>query len=53
MTPTCTALRTLPDFLDEWTRAIEPTVREPTYRSYPPTIRNHITPHIGPPGSIN
>lgn len=39
--------QTLGDFLDEWLRAIEPTVRPSTFESYSRNMRNHVVAHIG------
>jgi integrase len=37
----------LADFLVEWLRAIEPTVRSSTHDSYSRNMRNHVIPHVG------
>lgn len=39
--------QTLGDFLEEWLRAIEPTVRPSTFDSYSRNMRNHVIAHIG------
>ena len=39
--------QTLADFLDEWLKAIEPTVRPSTFDSYSRNVRNHVIAHIG------
>lgn len=39
--------QTLGEFLEEWLRAIEPTVRASTFDSYSRNIRNHVIAHIG------
>ncbi len=39
--------RTLGEFLEEWLRAIEPTVRPSTFDSYSRNVRNHVIAHIG------
>jgi integrase len=39
--------QTVTDFLSEWLRAIEPTVRPSTYDSYSRNMRNHVIAHIG------
>jgi integrase len=38
---------TLGEFLEEWLRAIEPTVRPSTFDSYSRNVRNHVIAHIG------
>lgn len=35
------------EFLEEWLRAIEPTVRPSTFDSYSRNMRNHVIAHIG------
>ena len=35
------------DFLTEWLRTIEPTVRHSTFDSYERNVRNHVIAHIG------
>ena len=37
----------LGEFLEEWLRAIEPTVRPSTFDSYARNVRNHVVAHIG------
>jgi integrase len=37
----------LGDFLSEWLRAIEPTVRSSTHDSYSRNVHNHVVPQIG------
>jgi integrase len=37
----------LAEFLEEWLRAIEPTVRPSTFDSYSRNVRNHVSAHIG------
>ncbi len=39
--------QTLAEFLEEWLRAIEPTVRPSTFDSYSRNMRNHVIAHIG------
>jgi hypothetical protein len=39
--------QTLAEFLEEWLRAIEPTVRPSTFDSYSRNVRNHVCAHIG------
>jgi hypothetical protein len=39
--------QTLAEFLHEWLRAIEPTVRASTFDSYSRNVRNHVIAHIG------
>src|SRR5262245_29430282 len=39
--------QTLGEFLEEWLRAIEPTVRPSTFDSYSRNVRNHVIAHIG------
>jgi integrase len=39
--------QTLADFLEEWLRAIEPTLRPSTFDSYSRNVRNHVIAHIG------
>ena len=39
--------QTLAGFLEEWLRAIEPTLRPSTFDSYSRNVRNHVTAHIG------
>jgi len=39
--------QTLTDFLTEWLRAIEPTVRPGTFDSYSRNMHNHVMDHIG------
>ncbi len=39
--------QSLGEFLEEWLRAIEPTVRPSTFDSYLRNIRNHVSPHVG------
>jgi integrase len=39
--------QTLGDFLEDWLRAIEPTVRISTFDSYSRNVRNHVIVHIG------
>jgi integrase len=48
------------EFLEEWLRAIEPTVRPSTFDSYSRNVRNHVVAHIGSvrltkvdPGTLN
>jgi integrase len=50
----------LAEFLEEWLRAIEPTVRLSTFDSYSRNVRNHVIAHIGSvrltkvdPGTLN
>jgi integrase len=50
----------LDEFLEEWLRAIEPTVRPSTFDSYSRNVRNHVVAHIGSvrltkvdPGTLN
>ena len=37
----------LGEFLEEWLRAIEPTVRPSTFDSYSRNVRNHVIAHVG------
>jgi integrase len=39
--------QTLAEFLEEWLRAIEPTVRPSTFDSYSRNVHNHVSAHIG------
>lgn len=39
--------QTLGEFLEEWLRAIEPTLRPSTFDSYSRNVRNHVTAYIG------
>ncbi len=39
--------QTLGEFLEEWLRAIEPTLRPSTFDSYSRNVRNHVIAHIG------
>jgi integrase len=39
--------QTLGDFLEEWLRAIEPTLRPSTFDSYSRNVRNHLIARIG------
>lgn len=39
--------QTVGEFLEEWLRAIEPTVRPSTFDSYARNVRNHVIAHIG------
>src|SRR4051812_3003167 len=39
--------QTLSEFLVEWLKAIEPTVRISTFDSYSRNMRNHVIDHIG------
>ena len=39
--------QTVADFLTEWLRTIEPTVRPSTFDSYERNVRNHVIAHIG------
>ena len=39
--------QTLADYLEEWLRAIEHTVRPSTFDSYSRNMRNHVVAHIG------
>ncbi len=39
--------QTFGEFLEEWLRAIEPTVRPSTFDSYARNVRNHVIAHIG------
>lgn len=39
--------QTLGEFLEEWLRAIEPTVRPSTFDSYSRNVRNHVTAYVG------
>jgi integrase len=39
--------QTVDDFVTEWLRAMEPTVRPSTFDSYSRNMRNHVVPHIG------
>ena len=39
--------QTLGEFLEEWLRAIEPTLRPSTFDSYSRNVRNHVVAHIG------
>jgi integrase len=39
--------QTLADFLEDWLRAIEPTLRPSTFDSYSRNVRNHVIAHIG------
>jgi len=39
--------QTLGEFLEEWLRAIEPTLRPSTFDSYARNVRNHVVAHIG------
>jgi integrase len=41
------SLQTLGEFLEEWLRAIEPTLRPSTFDSYSRNARNHVIAHIG------
>lgn len=40
--------QTLGEFLTDWLRAIEPTVRPSTFDSYSRNLRLHVIAHIGP-----
>lgn len=39
--------QSLAEFLEDWLRAIEPTVRPSTFDSYARNVRNHVVAHIG------
>jgi integrase len=39
--------QSLAEFLEEWLRAIEPTLRPSTFDSYSRNMRNHVIAHIG------
>jgi hypothetical protein len=39
--------QTVADYLAEWLKAIEPTVRPSTFESYARNMRNHVIAHIG------
>ena len=39
--------QTVADFMVEWLKAIEPTVRPSTFESYERNMRNHVIAHIG------
>jgi integrase len=39
--------QTFGEFLEEWLRAIEPTLRPSTFDSYSRNVRNHVIAHIG------
>jgi integrase len=39
--------QTIAEFLEEWLRAIEPTLRPSTFDSYSRNVRNHVIAHIG------
>jgi integrase len=39
--------QTLGEFIEEWLRAIEPTLRTSTFDSYSRNMRNHVGAHIG------
>ena len=39
--------QTLGEFLEEWLRAIEPTIRPSTFDSYSRNMRNHVIPYVG------
>ena len=39
--------QTLGEFVEEWLRAIEPTIRPSTFESYSRNMRNHVVAHIG------
>jgi integrase len=39
--------QTLADFLEDWLRAIEPTLRPSTFDSYSRNVRTHVIAHIG------
>lgn len=39
--------QTFAEFLEEWLRAIEPTVRPSTFDSYARNVRNHVIAHVG------
>ena len=39
--------QTVADYLADWLRAIEPTVRPSTFDSYSRNVRNHVVAHIG------
>jgi integrase len=39
--------QTVAEYLAEWLRAIEPTVRPSTFESYSRNMRNHVVAHIG------
>lgn len=39
--------QSLAEFLEEWLRAIEPTVRSSTFDSYSRNARNHVIAHVG------
>lgn len=43
--------QTLGEFLEEWLRAIEPTLRPSTFDSYSRNVRNHVIAHPGMSGS--
>jgi integrase len=39
--------QTVADFMVDWLKAIEPTVRPSTFESYERNMRNHVIAHIG------
>ncbi|MGH9025171.1 MAG: tyrosine-type recombinase/integrase [Acidimicrobiia bacterium] len=39
--------QTFAEFLEEWLRAIEPTLRPSTFDSYARNMRNHVIAHVG------
>jgi integrase len=39
--------QTVADFMADWLRAIEPTIRPSTFESYERNVRNHVITHIG------
>jgi integrase len=39
--------QTVSEYLAEWLKAIEPTVKPATHESYSRNMRNHVVPHIG------
>lgn len=39
--------QTFAEFLEEWLRAIEPTLRPSTFDSYARNVRNHVIAHVG------
>lgn len=41
------SLQTFGEFLEEWLRAIEPTLRPSTFDSYSRNVRNHVIANIG------
>jgi len=41
--------QTLAEFMNDWLRAIAPTIRPSTHNSYSRNVRNHVVDHVGSP----